>query len=80
MRTSTTKKFHFKSTAKCFFCKQHTEPEYKNYESLRQFMSFRGTILSSDKTGICATHQRKLSREIRRARELALLPFVVYEE
>lgn len=64
----------------CTFCKQNINPDFKNYESLRKFMSFRGTILSTEKTGTCAMHQRKLSREIKRARELALLPFVVYEE
>lgn len=49
---------------------------YKDPEMLRKFMTERGDILARSKTGIDAKLQRLLSREVKRARHLALLPFV----
>lgn len=50
-------------------------PDYKDYKYLAKFVSDRGKIKSSEYTGVCARHQRKLSNAIKRARHLALLPF-----
>jgi len=61
---------------KCFFCQGKIFPDYKTPETLSRFMSERGKIISRNRTGICAKHQRVLAREIKRARYLALLPFV----
>lgn len=62
----------------CRFCAENThEIDYKQIQLLRTFMSETGKILSSRITGTCATHQRLLSRMIKRARNLALLPYVV---
>jgi len=61
----------------CIFCEQKREPSYKNYEELRQFLSERGKMIGRKQTGVCAKHQRVLSREIKRARQLALLPYLV---
>lgn len=61
---------------KCYFCQQKKEPDYKNPERLSQFTSERGKILSTAKTGLCAKHQRRLTRQVKRSRFLALLPFV----
>jgi small subunit ribosomal protein S18 len=68
-----------KKTAKktCKFCEEKKEPSYKNYEELRQFMTERGKIIGRRQTGVCAKHQRALSIEIKRARQLALLPYLV---
>jgi len=60
----------------CRFCKEKEEPTYKKWEILGNFLNERARILSKDKTGICPTHQRKIAREIKRARHLALLPFI----
>lgn len=62
----------------CYFCTHHIdEIDYKNVEILRRFISpHSGRILSRKKRGTCAKHQRKLSRAIKRARIMALLPFV----
>ncbi len=60
----------------CPFCKKGKDPDYKDYEYLAKFLSDRARILSSVRTGVCAKHQRKLGREIKRARYLGLLPFV----
>lgn len=59
----------------CSFCKDKKEPDYKESESLRKFISDRGKILGRSKTGICQKHQKRLAAAIKRARHLALLPF-----
>ncbi len=62
----------------CIYCEQKREPNYKNYEELRNFMTERGRIKSRKQTGLCAKHQRRLAVQIKRARQLGLLPYVVY--
>lgn len=49
--------------------------DYKKPNFLKQFVSERGKILSRRYTGNCAKHQRELSTAIKRARQLALLPY-----
>jgi len=61
---------------KCFFCQKGIEPDYKKPEILKKFMTERQRILPRKISGVCAKHQRRLAREIKRARHLALLPFV----
>ncbi len=51
------------------------EINYKNVKLLQRFLSPAGNILPRGKTGISAKMQRRLAREIKRARQLALLPF-----
>ena len=51
--------------------------DYKDVSRLRRFMSERGKILPRRITGNCARHQRSLTMAIKRAREMALLPYVV---
>ncbi|HEX7456498.1 MAG TPA: 30S ribosomal protein S18 [Candidatus Nanoarchaeia archaeon] len=63
-------------TKVCLFCKNKNVPFYQDVETLKRFTTERGKILSRAKTGTCAPHQRKLSAAIKRARLLALLPFV----
>ncbi|MFN3813204.1 MAG: 30S ribosomal protein S18 [Aquificaceae bacterium] len=68
-----------KKTAKkaCLFCEEKKDPSYKNYAELGRFISERGKMVSRRQTGVCSKHQRILSREIKRARQLALLPYLV---
>ena len=61
----------------CRFCDQKAKIDYKEPDSLRRFITERGKILPRRITGTCAKHQRKLALEIKRARALALLPYVV---
>jgi len=61
---------------KCFFCERKSDPDYKEWEVLRRFITERGKIISQGRTGPCFRHQKKLTQEIKRARYLALLPFV----
>ncbi len=63
----------------CYFCKNRIdEIDYKDYELLRKFMTPRGKIVPRRNTGVCAKHQRRLALSIKRAREMALLPYVQY--
>jgi len=50
--------------------------DYKDSRSLRYFITERGKIIPRRITGTCATHQRTLTTAIKRARSIALLPFV----
>lgn len=63
----------------CRFCTQKLKIDYKEPEGLRRFITERGKILPRRITGTCAKHQRKLAVEIKRARVLALLPYVINE-
>ena len=61
----------------CSFCVEHVKYiDYKDYERLRRYVSDRAKIEPRRKSGVCAKHQRALSTAIKRARHLALLPFV----
>lgn len=60
----------------CGFCKSNLDIDYKNIELLSRQISSRGKILSRRISGNCAKHQRKIAREIKRARFLNLLPYV----
>ncbi|MFC2065500.1 30S ribosomal protein S18 [Chloroflexota bacterium] len=61
----------------CFFCKDKVKDiDYKNQGQLRSYISDRGKIWPRRKTGTCAKHQRFLAEAIKRARHLALLPYV----
>ncbi len=61
----------------CFFCRDKVEHiDYKDVAILRPYISDRGKISPRRKTGACAKHQRALTIAIKRARHLALLPFV----
>ncbi|MDR0411642.1 MAG: 30S ribosomal protein S18 [Treponema sp.] len=63
----------------CKFCNPNNQKlkiDYKEVDMLRRFITERGKILPRRITGTCAKHQRALSLAIRRARMIALLPFV----
>ena len=61
----------------CLFCSNKVEViDYKDPSKLRRYISDRGKIEPRRKTGTCAKHQRALAVAIKRARHLALLPYV----
>ena len=61
----------------CSFCVDKiTQIDYKDTAKLRRFLSERGKILPRRTTGTCAAHQRQLTTAIKRARHIALLPYV----
>ncbi len=61
----------------CKFCAEKIDYiDYKDTRLLGQFVPERARILPRRISGVCATHQRKLALAIKRARHLALLPYV----
>lgn len=60
----------------CVFCNKKLEPDYKNSLDLAVYLTDRGKIIPKSRSALCAKHQRRVSYEIKRARHLALLPFV----
>lgn len=61
----------------CAFCAENVENiDYKDTARLRKFISERSKILPRRVTGTCAKHQREVMQAIKRARHMALLPFI----
>lgn len=67
----------FAKRKSCFFCKDHIdEVDYKKVDELRRYTSGSGKIRSRRMTGACRRHQRQIAIAVKRAREMALLPYV----
>lgn len=61
----------------CYFCSNKLSTvDYKDTQTLRRFMSPHAKILSHNRTGTCPKHQRMVTASLKRARHMALLPFV----
>lgn len=61
----------------CVFCAENVEKiDYKDTAKLRKFISERAKILPRRVTGTCAKHQRDVTEAVKRARHMALLPFI----
>ena len=60
----------------CYYCKERLEDvDYKNATVLKRFVSDKGKIRSRRVTGACRRHQRQVGVAVKRAREMALLPY-----
>ena len=60
----------------CVFCGKDNVIDYKDTAKLKKFVSESGKILPRRITGNCAKHQRELTSAVKRARHLALMPYV----
>lgn len=61
----------------CFYCRHGIgEIDYKQTANLQRYTSSYGKIVPRRKSGACAWHQRKVAESIKRARFMALLPFI----
>ena len=61
----------------CWYCRQKIEEvDYKDVNQLRRYISEKGKIRSRRITGACRRHQRQVAVAVKRAREMALLPYV----
>lgn len=60
----------------CPFCTSQKEPSFRDIVALERYVSDRGKILARKRSGVCAKHQRRVTKAIKQARYLALLPFV----
>lgn len=64
----------------CYFCKKDKkEIDFKDTKLLSKFLTGLGKIRSKEKTGLCAQHQRKLAKAVKRARHLGLLSYTSKE-
>ena len=60
----------------CYFCKENIDNiDYKDVSMLRKFVSDKGKIIPKRSTGNCAQHQSMIAKAIKRAREIALMPY-----
>ena len=76
-RTSKSNNFLRRPPRGCRLCRDKIqEVDYKNTELLQRYITERGKIVPSRISGACASHQRRLANAIKRARTMALLPFV----
>ena len=73
------KKKYFKHKNKkkvCLFCENKDKAiDYKDVATLKKFVTEKGKILPSRQTGTCPKHQRAITVAVKRARNIALLPF-----
>lgn len=70
-------KFRRRRKKVCAFCSEKSEfIDYKDLNKLRKFLTERGKIMPRRMSGTCAKHQRELAIAIKRARAIALLPYV----
>ena len=66
----------FRKRKNCIFCSSVKDfIDYRNVKTLYRYLDNRGRIKVRRRTGVCAKHQRKLAKAIKRAREMALLPY-----
>lgn len=71
------KKSAIKKERHCFFCVNNMdEVDYKDTNVLKRFISSYAKIVPRKRSGVCSYHQRKLATAIKRARIMALIPFV----
>ncbi|MFH1752830.1 MAG: 30S ribosomal protein S18 [Candidatus Omnitrophota bacterium] len=71
------KKTLFRRKKPCRFCTEKQDfIDYKATDQLQRFITERGKILPSRISGTCANHQRTLAKAIRRARAIALIPYI----
>ncbi len=67
----------YRARKSCSFCTDGVQDvDYKDIRMLGRFLGERGRLAPGRVSGVCAAHQRKLGKAIKRARYLALLPFV----
>jgi len=71
------RRFSVRRKRVCKFCAEKiTYIDFKDEKLLRHFIPERGKIIPRRISGVCSTHQRQLTEAIKRARHMAILPFV----
>ena len=76
-KSSKTTKKRYREQSKCRFCRNNIdEVDYKDIGTLQKLLTQHGKMFSRKRSGNCARHQRSVNRAIKRARFLALLPYV----
>lgn len=67
--------FNKKKKKICLLCAGKTTVDYKNPETLKRYINEKGKMVPRRVTGTCALHQRLVSKQVKRARAIALLPY-----
>jgi small subunit ribosomal protein S18 len=71
------KPFRFGESSKCRFCRDKVaQIDYKDVAALQKLVSSQGKLFARKRSGNCAYHQRAARRAVKRARFMALMPFV----
>ena len=71
------RRMRYRDRSKCRFCREKiTYIDYKDTQTLQKLTTKRGKMLSRKRSGNCAKHQRQAARALKRARFLALMPYV----
>ncbi len=71
------RKSRYREQAKCRFCREKVaEVDYKNINVLTKLTTQQGKLFSRKRSGNCARHQQSCKRAVKRARFLALMPYV----
>jgi small subunit ribosomal protein S18 len=77
MEKQLTQTNQFKKPRQCFFCaNNNVQIDYKDMKTIRRYISSFAKIVPRKRSGVCMKHQRELSNAIKRARIMALIPFV----
>lgn len=63
----------------CYFKTHNIEPDFKDVETLKRFLTARMKIMDPARSGVCAKYQRKLAKQIKYARYMALIPYTAYQ-
>lgn len=76
---SRTRHKHVVTPDKCSLCEAGGVVDYKDVYRLKRFTSRRGRMIPRSRSGLCSKHQRQIAVAIKRARHMALLPYVSEE-
>ncbi len=60
----------------CYFCQSKLTPSYTDMANLRRYLTDRAKIVGKERSGACSKHQRAVTKNIKYARHLSLLPFI----
>lgn len=71
------RRLQLKTLKKCYYHEKKKIPTFSDSEELSRFLTDRGKILPSTRSGLCSKHQKAVAKAIKQARHLALLPFIV---
>ena len=71
------RRIQVRTSKKCYYHEKKKEPTFSDTEELSKFLTDRGKILPSMRSGLCAKHQKRVAKAIKQARHLALLPFII---
>jgi len=62
--------------AHCSYCESKTEPNFNDVSSMSRHITDRGMIIAKDRSGLCSKHQKALTKEIKQARFMGILPYI----